>query len=159
MTTTTINDVLSSAEPSRKAKWCVQALALTFWRVPATEPDPGDPTKEIEVDQLQFGVTAYQGSTQLGFAHVNGRSEAERANLYRKSYELMEFAGQVCTNAASIENLTAIVEKPGTAGPYLLRLSAWVGGKEKYAWVWNAKEHDIQPASMPTECPSLYLRP
>lgn len=159
MTIATISDVLYSVEPSQKAKWCVQVLSLTFWRLLAKEPDPSDPTKLVDVEQLQFGVTVYHGKAQLGFAHINGRSAAERTNLYRKSYQLMEFVGQVCTNSASIENVTAIVEKPGDAGPYLMRLSAWVGGAEKYAWVWNANEHDIQPSKIPTDCPFLYVRP
>lgn len=159
MTIATISDVLCGAEPSQKAKWCVQVLSLTFWRLLAKEPDPSDPTKLVDVEHLQFGVTVYQGTTQLGFAHINGRSEVERANLYRKSYELMEFVGQVSTNSASIENVTAIVEKPGGAGPYLMRLSAWVDKQEKYVWIWNANEHDIQPNTIPTDCPSLYVRP
>lgn len=158
MSSTSIGDVLTDVAASIKARWCVQILSLTFWRTSAKEPDPSDPRKLIEVEQPQFGVTAYRGTTQLGFAHINGRSAAERTNLYLKSYQLMEFVGQICTNSASIENVTAIVEKPGASGPYLMRLSAWVDGKEKYAWVWNAKEHDIQPTSMPVECPSVYVR-
>ncbi len=83
MTITSISDVLYGVEPTQKAKWCVQVLSLTFWHLLAKEPDPSDPTKQVDVEHLQFGVTVYHGTTQLGFAHINGRSEAERTNLYR----------------------------------------------------------------------------